>query len=55
MSHPLVALANDRAVRQAAEFHEVAAQLSPERLSEVYTAERNAAPSVHGAALRSAV
>jgi hypothetical protein len=49
LSHPLVALANDRAVRQAAEFHDAAAKLSPERLAEVYTAERSAAPTVHGA------
>jgi hypothetical protein len=49
LSHPLVALANDRVVRQAAEFHEAAAQLSPERLAEVFTAERSAAPSVHDA------
>jgi hypothetical protein len=49
LSHPLVALANDRTVRQAAEFHEAAAQLTPERLAEVFTAERSAAPSVHGA------
>jgi len=49
LSHPLVALANDRAVRQAAEFHQAAAQLTPERLAEVFSAERSAAPSVHGA------
>ncbi len=49
MSHPLVALANDKAVRQAAEFRDAAAQLTPERLAETYAAERSAAPSVHGA------
>jgi hypothetical protein len=49
LSHPLVALANDKAVRQAAEFRDAAAQLSPERLAEVYSAERSAAPNVHGA------
>jgi hypothetical protein len=38
-----------QAVRQAAEFHDAAAQLTPERLAEVYAAERAAAPSVHGA------
>jgi hypothetical protein len=52
LSHPLVALANDRAVRQAAEFREAAAQLSPARLSEVYAAERSAAPSVHAVGRR---
>src|SRR3989441_12433358 len=49
LSHPLVALANDKAVRQAAEFRDAAAQLTPERLAEIYAAERAAAPSVHGA------
>ncbi|TMA33130.1 MAG: hypothetical protein E6J87_11010 [Deltaproteobacteria bacterium] len=49
MSHPLVALANDKAVRQAAEFRDAAALLSKERLAETYAAERSAAPSVHGA------
>jgi hypothetical protein len=49
LSHPLVVLANDKAVRQAAEFRDAAAQLSPERLAESYAAERAAAPSVHGA------
>jgi hypothetical protein len=49
LSHPLVALANDKAVRQAAEFREAAAQLTAERLAEIYATERAAAPSVHGA------
>jgi hypothetical protein len=49
LSHPLVALANDKAVRQAAEFRDAAAQLSSERLAEIYAAERASAPSVHGA------
>src|SRR4030095_7885797 len=49
LSQPLVALAHDKAVRQAAEFRDAAAQLSPERLAEIYSAERAAAPSVHGA------
>ena len=49
MSHPLVALAHDKAVRQAAEFRDAAAQLTPERIAELYAAERSAAPSVHGA------
>src|SRR4029453_7934232 len=49
LSHPLVALANDKAVRQAAEFRDAAASLTPERLSEVYGSERSSAPSVHGA------
>jgi hypothetical protein len=49
LSHPLVALAQDRAVRQAAEFYEAAAQLTAERLAQIYAAERADAPSVHGA------
>src|SRR5262245_9815984 len=49
LSHPLIAFANDKAVRQAAEFRDAAAQLSSERLAEIYAAERAAAPSVHGA------
>ncbi|HKA14248.1 MAG TPA: hypothetical protein VKH41_04460 [Myxococcota bacterium] len=49
MSHPLVALANDKAVRQSAEFRDAAAMLSKERLAEIYGAECAAAPSVHGA------
>jgi hypothetical protein len=49
LSHPLVALANEKGVRQASEFRDAAAQLSPARLAEVYAAERAAAPSVRGA------
>lgn len=49
MSHPLIALANDKAVRQAAEFHKAAAEITPDRLVELYEAERKAAPSVHDA------
>ncbi len=49
MSHPLVALAHDKAVRQAAEFRDAAAQLTPDRLAEIYAGERAAAPSVHEA------
>jgi len=49
LSHPLIALAHDKAVRQAAEFREAAAALTPEHLAESYAAERDAAPSVHGA------
>ncbi len=48
MSHPLIALAHDKAVRQAAEFRDAAAQLTAERLASDYAAERTAAPSVHG-------
>jgi len=49
LSHPLIALANDRTVRQAAEFHKAAAEFTAERLAELYEAERKAAPSVHDA------
>ncbi len=49
MSHPLIALANDKAVRQAAQFPQAAAELTAERLAELYAAERAAAPSVHDA------
>src|SRR6185436_11005817 len=52
LSHPLVALAHDKAVRQASEFRDAAAQLTPERLAELFAAERAAAPSVHGAGRR---
>ena len=48
MSHPLIVLAHDKAVRQAAEFRQAAAELTPGRLAELYGAEREAAPSVHG-------
>src|SRR5438034_9628494 len=47
LSHPLVALANDKAVRQAAEFRDAAALWSKERLAETYAAERAAAPALH--------
>ena len=46
------ALAHDKAVRQAAEFRDAAAQLTPDRLAELFAAERAAAPSVHGAGRR---
>ena len=49
MSHPLIELANDRAVRQAAEFRRAAEELTQERLAEFYAAEKAAAPSVHDA------
>jgi hypothetical protein len=49
LSHPLIELANDRAVRQAAEFRRAAEEITQERLAELYAAERDAAPSVHEA------
>ena len=49
MSHPLIALANEKNVRQAAQFHQAASEITPERLAELYAAERAAAPSVHDA------
>lgn len=47
MSHPLIALANDKAVRQASDFGQAAAELGGERLGELYAVEREAAPRVH--------
>ena len=44
MSHPLFELANDRAVRQAAEFRDKAAELTGESLSASFAAERSGAP-----------
>lgn len=44
MSHPLFELANDRAVRQAARFHEAAAGIDAARLSGIFAAECEAAP-----------
>jgi hypothetical protein len=49
LSHPLIALANEKNVRQAAQFHQAAAEITPERLTELYAAERAAAPSVRDA------
>ena len=49
MSHPLIELANDRAVRQAAEFCKAAEGIDAERLAALYGAERSSAPSVHDA------
>jgi hypothetical protein len=49
VSHPLIALASDRAVRQAAEFRQAAAELTGERIAALFAAEREAAPSVHAA------
>jgi len=48
LSHPLIALAHDKAVRQAAGFRQAAAELTPDRIAGIYAAEREAAPSVHG-------
>ncbi len=47
LSHPLIELSNEKAVRQAAEFKNAAAEITPERLSEAYAAERASAPRVH--------
>lgn len=44
LSHPLFELANDRAVRQAAQFHQAAAEIGAERLAEAFAAERESAP-----------
>lgn len=52
MSHPLFELANDRAVRQAAQFHQAAADLGAERLAEALAAERDAAPRLEEAGRR---
>ena len=44
MSHPLFELASDRAVRQAAQFREKAAELTGESVSASFAAERASAP-----------
>lgn len=49
LSHPLIALSGDKAVRQAAEFRQAAHDLTRESLAELYAAERASAPSVHDA------
>ena len=47
MSHPLIELANDREVRQAAGFRAKAATLTGESLVAAYSAEENSAPRLH--------
>lgn len=49
LSHPLIELSNDRAVKQAAEFKNAAAEITAERLAAAFETERANAPSVHDA------
>lgn len=52
MSHPLIALASDKDVRQAAGFRAKAGELSGEKLRAAYEEERRNAPRLHEAGRR---
>jgi hypothetical protein len=52
LSHPLIALASDKEVRQAASFRAKAGELGGERLKAAYEEEKGSAPRLHDAGRR---
>jgi hypothetical protein len=52
VSHPLIQLASDREVRQAAGFRKAASRLSGEALAQAYSEEESSAPRLHEAGRR---